>query len=161
MANNSVNLLLESLLLLRLLLLPRELLLLLLLLLPLDLLRLSSLSSPPSPFLPRRSFKGTGAFGGFTTTLTELAICLAGGESWTHKKFKFVNESKTEERFYLKTKVPNLTHHVTESLDESLSSEDEEEVSDSTSSFVRNLSRQSRYIQPKQLITKTRMNRIA
>ena len=77
-----------------------------------------------------------------------------------NKKFKFVNESKTEERFYLKTKVPNLTH-VTESLDESLSSEDEEEVSDSTSSFVRNLSRQSRYIQPKQLITKTRMNRIA
>ena len=77
-----------------------------------------------------------------------------------NKKFKFVNESKTEERFYLKTKVPNLTH-VTESLDESLSSEDKEEVSDSTSSFVRNLSRQSRYIQPKQLITKTRMNRIA
>ena len=89
---------LESLLLLLLLLLPLELLLLLLL--PLDRLLLPSRSSPPSPFFPSRSFngtmtfrynalgiqwkntfKGTGGFGGFTTTLTELASCLAGGES--------------------------------------------------------------------------------
>ena len=51
------------------------------LLLPLDRLLLASLSSPPSPFFPRRSLRGTGGLGGFTTTLTELAICLAGGES--------------------------------------------------------------------------------